>query len=233
MPLFEVPGWDVPSSVQHSVKSTKSSKKRKRYAYDEDGRLDEAAFNFEKLVKRLEGGSTPSEKKKTYDESIKLKKMAEVALLKTGRYAEGKKETKGNQKSKEEPSKTSEDNQMAPPKKKQKKKKKSEQTRVAAPDEPKLPRLSKKTKSPEGFGLTPLQSKMKATLDGARFRYASPKARSKNHQRYVILDTLMRSYTSQRVPMHRSLSRTILNSLRRCAIPKVHIGTLATNGQHV
>ena len=173
MPLFEVPDWNAPLS---SVQSTKPSKKRKRSAVEEDVRLGEAAFNFEKLVKQLEGGSaSPKEKKKARSQVPKSEKKTESASSKSGWRLEGKKERKENRKSKEKPSKISEDNTVVPPKKKRKKENKSEQSPVVTEDKPKPQNLSKRNKSLKETDLTPLQSKMKVTLDGARFRYVSPK----------------------------------------------------------
>jgi hypothetical protein len=174
MPLFEVPDWNVPSSVQPSVQSAKSSKKRKRSAYEEDARLGEAAFNFEKLVKQLEkeGSASPKEKKKAQSESLKPGKKAESASSKADRRPEGKKKTKPNQKSEGKASKASEDNAVMPLKKKRKKENKSERTYTD--EELKPPKFPKKSKISKESDLTPLQGKMKATLDGARFRYASP-----------------------------------------------------------
>ena len=167
MPLFEVPDWKVRSSVQPSVHSTKPSKKRKRTAYEAEPRLSEAAF--EKLIKQLEGGSIlPKGRKKVQSESIKLEKKAERASSKADERLGGPKEKKSNRNSKEKPSNLSEDNKTIPPKKKQKRNK-TEQTHAIAEDEPKPQKLSK-SNPPNKFGLTPLQSKMKATLDGARFR---------------------------------------------------------------
>ena len=173
MPLFEVPDWNVPSSVQSSAQSAKPSRKRKRSTHEEDTRLGKAAFNFEKLVKQLEeGGSTsPKEKKKVRSEGLKSGKKAESASSKADRRPEGKKERKQKQKPKEKPSKTLEDNTVMPPKKKRQKEYQSEQTPGVAEDKPKPQNLSKKSKPFKEPDLTPLQSKMKATLDGARFRY--------------------------------------------------------------
>jgi ribosomal RNA-processing protein 8 len=176
MPLFEVPDWNISSSIQSSVQSAKPNKKRKRSAYEEDVRLGEAAFNFEKLVKQLEegGSASPKGKKKARSENLKSEKKTESASSKSDRRPEGKKERKEKQESKERHSKNPEDNTVVPPKKKRKKENKSEQTPVSAEDKPKPQNLSKKSKSFKGTDLTPLQSKMKATLDGARFRYVSP-----------------------------------------------------------
>ncbi len=186
MPLFEVPDWNAPSSVQSSVQSAKPSRKRKRPAYEEDMRLGKAAFNFEKLVKQLEeGGSTsPKEKKKARSEIRKSEKKAESASSKADRRPEGKKERKGKgkEKPKERPSSTTEDDTVMPLKKKRQKENKSEQTPVVAEDKPKPQNLSKKSKPFKEHDLTPLQSKMKATLDGARFRCVSREAWMMNHR---------------------------------------------------
>jgi len=169
MPLFEVPDWKAPSSVQPSVRSTKPSKKRKRTAYEEEPRLSEDAF--EKLIKQLEGGSIPPKgKKKVQSEGIESEKKAERASSKADGRLEGHKEKKANQKSKEKPSNPPKDNTTVPPKKKRKGNK-TEQTRVVAEDEPRPQKLLKKSTSSNKPSLTPLQNKMKATLDGARFRY--------------------------------------------------------------
>ena len=179
MPLFEVPDWNAPSSVQ----STKPIKKRKRSAYDEEVRLGEADFNFEKLVKQLEGGSTSSkEKKKAHVESNRSEKKTERISSNADRHPESKKEKKAKKKSTKKPSKLSEDNKTTPSRKKRKKENKSEQTQAVTEDEPKPPTLSEKSKSSKQSGLTPLQSKMKATLDGARFRYVLPQVWSINYR---------------------------------------------------
>jgi len=172
MPLFNVPDWDIPSPVQPADRSTKPSKKRKWSAHEDDARVGEAAFNFEKLVKQLEEGSStsPKEKKKAH----KSEKKAERASSKTDQRPEGKKEKKKT--SKEKPSKISEDSTTRPPKKKRKKDNKSEQTHTGAEDEPKPPKMSEKSKSSNESGLTTLQGKMKAALDGARFRYVLSEA---------------------------------------------------------
>ena len=185
MPLFEVPDWNAPSSVQPSVQSAKPSRKRKRSASEEDMRLDKAAFNFEKLVKQLEGGSTsPKEKKKARNESLRSEKKAESASSKADRRPEAKKERKRKEKEKpkERPSNTPEDNTVMPLKKKRQKDNKSEQTPVVAEDKPKPQNLSKKSEPFKGHDLTPLQSKMKATLDGARFRCVSREAWMMNYR---------------------------------------------------
>lgn len=179
MPLFEVPDWNVPSSVQPSAQSAKPSRKRKRSTYEEDMRLGKAAFNFEKLVKQLEegGNTSPKEKKKARSESLKSEKKAESASSRADRRPEGKKERKEKEKPKEKPSKTSEDYTVMPPKKKRQKENKSGQTPVVAKDKPKPQNLSLKSEPFKEPDLTPLQSKMKATLDGARFRYVSRRHR--------------------------------------------------------
>lgn len=182
MPLFEVPDWNVPSSVQSSVQSGKPSKKRKRSVNEEDVRLGEVAFNFEKLVKQLEeGGSTsPKGKKKARSEGLKSEKKTENTSN-ADRRPEGKKERKTKQKLKEKPPKPTENSTVLPLKKKRKKENKFEQTPVVTEDTPKPPKLSKKSKSSKEANLTPLQSKMKATLEGARFRCVLPEAWMMNY----------------------------------------------------
>lgn len=172
MPLFEVPDWKVPSSVQPSVHSTKPSKKRKRTAYEEEPRISEVT-----LIKQLEGGSVPPKgKKKVQSESIRSKKRVESASSKANGRLGGEKEKKVNYISKEKPKNLSEDHTTIPPRKKQKGNK-TEQTHAVAEAEPKPQKPAKKIQSPNQLGLTSLQGKMKATLDGARFRYVSPEAR--------------------------------------------------------
>lgn len=186
MPLFEVPDWNVPSSVQSSAQSAKPSRKRKRSTHEEDMRLGKAAFNFDKLVKQLEeGGSTsPKEKKKVRSESLKSEKKVSSASSKADRRPEGKRERKGKGKGKpkEKSLETPEDDTVMPPKKKRQKENKSEQTPVVAEDKPKPQNLSEKSKSFKEPDLTPLQSKMKATLDGARFRFVSRHAWTMNYR---------------------------------------------------
>lgn len=165
MPLFEVLDWNVPSSVQ----STMPSKKRKRSAFDEeDVRLGEAAINFERLVKQLEerGSTSPKEKKKAQGASIKPETKVERPSSRADRRPEGKKEKKAEKYSKEKPSGISEANETTQPRKNRVKENKSEQLGVVAASKP-----SEKSKSSKRSGLTPLQSKMRANLDGARFRF--------------------------------------------------------------
>ena len=169
MPLFDVPGWSVPSTAP-----SQSSQKRKRPGNDVD-KVQSAEVNLDKLMNRL--------RDKGDDDNPRASKKRKRSASDAGEKAEGPESRKGKGISdwglrrKEKKPTTS---MISRPKKMKGKKdvaKPADQTTIPSLTRTKSPATSTGltcTKTavspPAATGLTPLQKTMKQSLDGARFR---------------------------------------------------------------
>lgn len=168
MPLFDVPGWSVPSTAP-----SQSSQKRKRPSSDVD-KVQAAEMNLDKLMNKLRGD-------KGDDNSPRASKKRKRSTSDAGE--EGSQRRKGisdwGLRRKEKPPMTS---MISRPKKMKGKRditKPADKSSMPSLTRTKSPVISlgnssmtsKATMSPSAkSGLTPLQKSMKQSLDGARFR---------------------------------------------------------------
>lgn len=150
MPLFDVPGWSVPSAP---LPAHAPSKKRKRHASHVQDDLQSAQENLEKLVQLLGTQETsPSKKQKSGKATSQQANHAKGKPARTKRT--------GDQPQKPSP-------KHVDPKKKNRKQKESKDTAIIG----KADSRSKPSTSPqEKLELTSLQKHMKDSLGGARFR---------------------------------------------------------------
>ena len=176
MPLFEVPGWTVPSTPIASTSS--SSKKRKRPDSDSEFKVQSAAVNVEKLFAKLGQGNHDQSKRKKGKGNGDKDVERNMVERKAGGQSKAAKKAVSIQ--------AGQDNvhlpQPAPlakgeKRQKNKKGKGSDQQRQQHTSKPveldsnqdhSKQRLVVPTK-----GLTALQANMKHSLDGARFRLVS------------------------------------------------------------
>ncbi|KAF8222744.1 hypothetical protein L208DRAFT_1320823 [Tricholoma matsutake] len=168
MPLFEIPGWSIPSDpvVEHG------SKKRKRFSSDTD-RLESMEVNLEKLVKKLKGSPGIREDKTWNGNQAEGARSSVRPELKTKRRGQKSKTDDVEQRKKSislpKPLKAANmDSDMIIV---------SPQTKVSKRSRPATDSLPHKNASPDkktdavmAAGLTTLQKGMKQSLDGARFR---------------------------------------------------------------
>lgn len=195
MPLFEVPGWSVPSTAP-----SQSSQKRKRPSNDA-GKILSAEMNLDKLMHKLRGDKgEKGADDETPRAAKKRKRSATDATLNDdeepkprpppsakGKGKEGKGVSDWGARKKEEkltPSIISGPKRMKGKKEREMDaKRKSERashpetstatlvTTASSPSSLPLSRFTfKATPSPDKSGLTALQKGMKRSLDGARFR---------------------------------------------------------------
>lgn len=152
-PLFEVPGWSVPTEpASSSLSSSKKSKKRKKL-HDDDAsseKLESAQVNLEKLMGVLDRANPT---KRPPKKKHKGKKSADSP--------EGVADNKPTA--------------ATPPKEKPKDVKKPSKKQKGTHTSPKEKGVSKPHRPPEVAGsedpgLTTLQNRMKNKLGGARFR---------------------------------------------------------------
>jgi ribosomal RNA-processing protein 8 len=155
MSLFTVPGWSAPERLSGSDKPT--NKKRKRtVVVEEDAKVQAATLNLEKLMKKLDTANSEPKKqqKKKNSEVLARVKSQKVYAGDIGHGSQHQKQ-KGQIK---DPNITSDTN-------------KSQQLRIKAKEVPKsVSKQRPKSRTPDPNGLTRLQSSMKASLEGARFR---------------------------------------------------------------
>lgn len=154
-PLFEVPGWSVPTELASSSPS-KKSKKRKR-PHDNDAsseKLESVQVNLEKLMGALDRADPVKRPKKKH----KGKKSTDSS--------EG---IADNKPAAAKPPKVS----IEKPKDVRKPSKKPKGTHTAPKEKGvSKPHHSPKVADSEDPSLTTLQNRMKKKLDGARFRWA-------------------------------------------------------------
>lgn len=173
MPLFDVPGWAVPSTAP-----SQSSQKRKRPGSDPD-KVQAIEMNMDKLMNKLRGD-------KSVDDNPRAVKKRKRSASDTGEKTEEASQNqrrKGKEISdwglcrKEKPTTS----MISRPKRMKAKRdatKSVDQTSMPSLTRTKSPTLSlglssmtsKAMSPPVGAGLTPLQMNMKRSLDGARFR---------------------------------------------------------------
>lgn len=183
MALFDVPGWKLSSDPT----SLSNTRKRKRPGSSENASLDKlqvAEVNVEKLLKTLGSGndlpvagSSKTEKKK-----IKLndKKIWESSRkLENSGDAPDVKGNLGSSRAKHKKSKKAEKNRNSNPSVAQALPENRKDTQESGDEPPAVAarrsanNASQQVQARDGAHakLTPLQSKMKQSLDGARFRY--------------------------------------------------------------
>jgi ribosomal RNA-processing protein 8 len=185
MSLFEVKDWEVPSQTTATASLSQSSRKRKRPANDAD-RVQSAQVNVEKLMRKvvkegLEPGKETKRKRKNkpqkgkghppggtpHEEGTKLKPR--------DKKGKGKISREGGGESTAEESRNNGDTSSHPSKRARKK---GPSDLFSAPPKPNTEHapsgLMHKKKVPgkarPSVGLTSMQSSMKDSLDGARFR---------------------------------------------------------------
>jgi ribosomal RNA-processing protein 8 len=164
MSLFAVSGWNAPSKVAAS--DVVNSRKRKRAAVaEEDAKVVTATINIEKLMRKLDtGGTRPQrkEKKKRQAHEINNEVSNGVGVPKPNKkdLAQRKRPTKAS------PAKDGEE------KKREKSSKDAKHIveKRANADTGKTLGGAPVTKHETAKGLTALQSTMKSSLEGARFR---------------------------------------------------------------
>jgi ribosomal RNA-processing protein 8 len=190
MPLFDVPGWNIPEHASRAPVSSSKKRKRASSAYDVD--IDIVQANVEKVMQQFMGGSkgsdgtgSPQNQKK---KNAKGKVQAKDEIVSSGESSQTRKKNK--------PATTSKDGLSELRTSSQKKDKthaaKQTPSHDLAVGKSPYPSLKKhkrnnnegvatKSASPANAspssgsadaGLTALQKKMKNSLDGARFRCA-------------------------------------------------------------
>lgn len=169
MPLFDVPGWTLPSEPAPESQ-TQTSKKRKR-PVSETSRISTAEINFDKLMGKLKGKSGAQNDAAGSSESkSKSKPVKETRPKPTKAKAqEDKKKTISHPKPlmpKEKPSATA---SASSPRPKKKVKVSHDAPESAQPPAAMEVQPSEKVAAPTET-LTSLQKSMREKLDGARFR---------------------------------------------------------------
>lgn len=164
MSLFEVSDWNAPSQL---ASSSRPAKKRKRSAVvDEDAKIQSASVNFEKLMKKLGDGESKRETGKANRKErskVQVKHSNAMNGISSGRESkddgQARKAEKTVQKESQEP------HEKMKKKRKEQQKKQKKVSETGDGPSPSKPAAS------QSNGLTPLQNSMKASLEGARFRY--------------------------------------------------------------
>ena len=180
MALFEVPGWSVPSAAPMAPSSSSShSKKRKRPTGDKHQDADKistAAANVEQLIAKLGSGAdgekeTPKNKKqKTKAKANPKAQEPKTSVQKKERSTSKQQQTKSTKHSVQEPSDETSPSLSSSPKGKGKQSKPRDKRKDAGA--PSKATVADTEASPDTHSsLTALQSKMKNSLEGARFRW--------------------------------------------------------------
>jgi hypothetical protein len=152
MSLFTVPGWSAPPELAGSGKPT--NKKRKRsVVVEEDAKVQAATLNLEKLMKKLDTGNSEPKKQRKKKNGEVSRHVKKVSAGDNGHGSQHQKQ-KGQIK---DPKITSDIN-------------KAQQWRIKAKEMPEGVPKQPKPRNADSNGLTQLQSGMKASLEGARFR---------------------------------------------------------------
>ncbi|KAI0068911.1 hypothetical protein BV25DRAFT_1792756 [Artomyces pyxidatus] len=159
--LFSVPGWTVPVAPVHE-----KSKKRKRLPAEDSDKINLAAVNMEKLMKKLKDGSgaaddTRSRKKKTKHAPSRAPPVEETgAREQKGAVTE----PTGSGRRKEKQARKDGEKRAG--------KQRRKSSAVPSTSTVKTQESSKQRyPSQQDAKLTALQSEMKQSLDGARFRW--------------------------------------------------------------
>jgi ribosomal RNA-processing protein 8 len=188
MSLFPVSGWDAPSSP---IALNSNSKKRKRETVaEEDAKIRTATANIERLMRQLDTGSAHPENPERGGRKD-INKDSENRIGGKGKSTDKKRKGEGQTKDIEKRNKVQDTKKNKAEKEKGKtpdrsKKKKrvdvgdghapvaSLLTSTPATDESdgKAIQSAKEKGTRAPSGLTALQNNMKASLEGARFRYA-------------------------------------------------------------
>jgi ribosomal RNA-processing protein 8 len=207
MSLFAVSGWNAPAKVAAS--DVVNSRKRKRAAVaEEDAKVQAATVNIEKLMRKLQTGSTRLQRKEKKKENVhKLTKEVpnggDVAKVNNKDLAQRQKSIKSS------------------PANESKKKKRQEnlkdtkfivEKRATADTSRNHGESAVVKHETTAKGLTALQSTMKSSLEGARFRW-EPLTRPKEGTDR-LLGTLTNFSTSQRARTQQSWSKRIHLSLK-------------------
>jgi ribosomal RNA-processing protein 8 len=176
--LFDVPGWSVAEPTASGSKSEKSSKKRKRPTSDTSSKLLSAELNLEKLMDKLRESTKP-------DQGQKAESSSKFSL---GKSKKGKKQSQDKSKSQPEVPLAREislPKPLQPTGRLSKEKRRSFQDSrpekrqkvrhsVDAPQALPPPRTQSKSASPDSeANLTVMQKSMRASLEGAKFRYVN------------------------------------------------------------
>lgn len=167
MPLFDVPGWTVPSPLVGDA-SPRVSKKRKRPA-SHSSKLQSAEVNLDKLVKSLAGNSY-AERGRT-SSSKQAKKSGFLGGSKTSNKKQLKKSSRAAD-DLDEQKKTISRPKPLKPATIERDSLETLQPAKRIKTKHKDPMAGTVQRSPKGSttGLTALQLDMKQSLDGARFR---------------------------------------------------------------
>ncbi|KAI0080656.1 hypothetical protein K474DRAFT_1657462 [Panus rudis PR-1116 ss-1] len=199
MALFEVPGWTVPAAP---VASASPPKKRKRSeSTTNDDKLHTAAVNVEKLIASLDNGDgNANERKSKKQKRVRKPKQQPVKADGEGthepvgpsseaRPPKPKKNKKQSPKADVSSSSAAQISNEQPQLKRQKAPaKKSAAGAPASPSKSAPEEGSSKAPQEEKEGLTALQSKLKHSLDGARFRWINEKLyKSDSHEAHQLM----------------------------------------------
>lgn len=197
MALFDVPGWSMPALTQPSPSSGSSKKRKRPAAGDGPDKLQSAELNLEKLMKRLEHGPAPNaqQKGKGREKDARGNRAAkphgDKRLSGDGERGERVSQKQGGTKGQHPQRDSTSRNARGASKEKQRDVSEQGRSVKSLPSTHKKPRNadnknvpsqkqlisqyapnSKEDKVSESH-LTSLQSKMKQSLDGARFRSLS------------------------------------------------------------
>lgn len=204
MSLFEVPGWSVPSApVQESKK-----RKRPSRAADGEDKVRGVEVNLDRLVAKMDAISGEAGGRKKKKAKREGREGEGAAAARPNGAGEGKKGRKDNGKGKGEERKPHSTTSAATPS--SKKSKKAVQATAKTDPSPTLAESNRSAKPKAKHGgaskdLTALQSGMKNSLEGARFR--------------CVFLTSQYTYSSSQRPIH---SRWINEELYKSDSARAH-----------
>lgn len=169
MALFEVPGWKVNDKPVPGP--SHSSKKRKHHSggADANEKLDVAPVNVEKLIAKLGNPNTANDGPARKRRKSKGKKAESTVGQASAVSKPGKPEKKPASPKKQDVETGKEDKVEGQPSSGKSSKKKGKQRAIES-SQTSAPVQKSQKSSKAAEGLTALQSGMKHSLDGARFR---------------------------------------------------------------